>query len=74
VHNCIFILNIEVHGPPRLLWTPERRIGCNPLSWSLSRNSALTLLGMVGPGQMSVGLGTFAMTRTKQHLITLRLL
>jgi len=23
---------------------------------------------------MSVGLGTFAMTRTKQHLITLRLL
>jgi len=23
-------LNIEVHGPPTLLWAPERRIGCTP--------------------------------------------
>jgi len=44
------IFNIEVHGAPRLLWAPERRIGCTPLSWGLSWNATLILLRMVGPG------------------------
>jgi len=29
--NAHFNLNFEVHGPPRLLWDPGRRPGCNPL-------------------------------------------
>jgi len=31
VHACPFsILNIEVNGPLRRLWAPERGIGCTP--------------------------------------------
>jgi len=46
----ISVLNTEVHGPPRLLWAPEWRIGCTALSWGLSRNATLTLLRTVVPG------------------------
>jgi len=36
----ISILNLQVHGPPKLLWAPGRHPGCTPLSWGLTGTSS----------------------------------
>ena len=31
----IWVLNFDIHWPPRLLWALVRHIGCTPISWDL---------------------------------------
>jgi len=56
------ILNIDIHGRPRLLWAPEQRISCNPSRGAWTGRQLELYYELLGQArhQMWVGLAKFA--------------